>query len=178
MRGANDNPDNAGAPVFVASWLALSIPMIVVAVGYGAMLVWLAFTGQSGTSLARICRLALTFGVPVLAGHALLRMATIRVRPKKNAVSVHAGFPRSRAIEVPYGLIEEVSARRGPLGRLVSSGTLVLTLVDGGRLSVSDLADPSRVAQAVRDARENSRNGSAPSDSARIGGHAAMMTGA
>ena len=44
MRGANDNPDNAGAPAFVACWLALSIPMIVVAVGYGALLVWLACT--------------------------------------------------------------------------------------------------------------------------------------
>ena len=68
-----------GHCVWKASALALFLPGLVVAAGYGAFLLALVLSGKGEGALARVCLLVLVIVVPLLLAHAGLRLSTTQL---------------------------------------------------------------------------------------------------
>ncbi|QDZ01989.1 PH domain-containing protein [Nitratireductor mangrovi] len=149
MHGVNDNPEPRHGGPFVPSTLSLFLPTIVVVVGYGLLLSFLFAAGRGDGALARLCIVVLAIGGPFLIAHAVLRRFTISVAVMPRALYLHRGFPHSQPFEIPYALIDRVSVRRGLPGRIAGSGALVVTLANGRRVVVGDLAQPHAAARAI-----------------------------
>lgn len=147
MRGENDNPDQGEALEFGASRLAVFLPFLTVALGCGALLAGLAFSGNSGTAPAWLCVAALVLSLPLLAAHAVLRLLTVRVRALERSVQIRSGFPQARGGYIPYALIRDVSVSRR--SRLHSGGSLTLTLVDGTEVFVPDVSKADEAKRAI-----------------------------
>ena len=91
---------------------------------------------------ARLVIIVMAIGVPLLAAHAFLRYATIRLQVLASAVRYHPGWPRDLPVDMPFELIERVRVTRGLSGLIFGGGTLVMDLTTGARAAVADLADP------------------------------------
>lgn len=163
VRGHNDNSDPGAGP-FTASTAAIFLPTTVVFVGYVAAFVVLLLAGKADGALARLCVAVILVAVPLLGFHALLRRLTIRIAILPRALQVHAGFPRLGAIEVPLGAIVRVLVLRGPVGRLTDAGSVVIETVDGGRITVNDIALPSEVVAAITRVMGGGRPFGVPAD--------------
>lgn len=150
MRGDNDNPEEGAAPDFRASWLAVFLPTLVIALGSGALLVLLGLSGEWRTLPAWLCLAMLMVAVPVIAVHALLRVLTTRVRLLKDRARIHSGFPSSSGIDIPYELIKGTRVTERPAIRPRQSGTLVFLLMDGTEISVPDLFEADHANRAIR----------------------------
>jgi membrane protein YdbS with pleckstrin-like domain len=149
MRGDNDNPDvGAGGP-FLPSAIALFLPMILIVGGYTATFLALWLFGLGDGTLARLCLLVLALGGPFMAAHAVLRRFTIRIDVMPHAVYVHTGFPRKAPVEIPYALIGRLTLKRGPIGRLTGSGTLIFDVAGGTRIETADIARPGEALRAI-----------------------------
>ncbi|MCB1382096.1 MAG: hypothetical protein KDJ73_04030 [Notoacmeibacter sp.] len=141
MDGSNDNHGPvAGRAALGLSKLSLFLPVAVIAAGYGAVWLWLEVSGQGGTALARLCLAVLLVGVPLLAVHAALRLATFSMKVMVHAVHLQPGFPSAGTAEIPWSAIRHLEVRCGPGGWLTGAGTLVFHLTTGGRIAARGLA--------------------------------------
>jgi len=149
MRGDNDNPDVGAGGAFLPSTRAVFLPAILIVGGYAAAFAWLWLQGRGDGALARLCLLVLAVGGPFLLAHAVLRRFTVRIDVMPHAVYAHTGFPRKAPDEIPYALIRRLTLRRGPVGRLTGSGTLVFEIAGGTAIVVADLARPDQALRAI-----------------------------
>ncbi len=145
----NDNANPVGLAAFTPSTLALFLPTIVIAALYGGALLLLMHTGQLETALARLLILLVTLGVPLIAAHAFLRFVTIRLQPMVHAVFLNRGFPAAQSAEIPYERIASMEIKRGLIGMLTGSGSLILVLHDGKRLTAAALKDAAGARDAI-----------------------------
>lgn len=128
--------------VWRASPLALFLPALVVATGYGALLVALVLLGRGEGPLARICVLVITIVVPLLLAYAGLRFSTTRMTLRPAHLEVHPGFPARDPVLIAYPAITRVALRRGLSGWITGAGSLVIERDDGAPVIVSGLSGP------------------------------------
>ncbi|MEO0328161.1 MAG: PH domain-containing protein [Pseudomonadota bacterium] len=141
---------NSGVPLFVAHW-HIFVPTLIIAIVYSAAWLFLAYTGKSGTGLARLFIVVMAVGVPILAAHAFLRYQTIRLQINEGHVFCHPGWPKEFPIDVPFSVIESVVVRRGFSGRLFGGGTVIINLISGDNVIVADLANPENAKKIIED---------------------------
>lgn len=149
MRVANDNRRVGGAAVFQPSTLAVFLPVLAIAAGYGLFWAALWVSGRSHGTIAHLCVAVLVIATPMLAAHALLRALTLRVRVMPRAVLVHRGFPSGAEIALAYSDIASVHAMRGKTARFTGSGALVIDLIDRARITIGDLVGAERAAETI-----------------------------
>ena len=130
--------------IHTAHW-HIFVPTAVIATLYLCGLVFLWLLGRADGSLARLFIIVLTVAVPLLIIHALLRYNTSSVQLTDETVRYHRGWPARNPVELPYLMLESVSAKRGLSGLLFGGGTLVMKLRTGDRVSVPDLREPERI---------------------------------
>ena len=149
IRAENDNdevdPGSGNAMQFRPSWFALFLPTAVIAAGYAVALMGLQMLGKGEGALARLCIMVLALGVPLLLASAVLRFFTIRIQLLSDTIVIHQGFPRRNAREISYPLIRAVHVSQGIAGKWSESGALILELVTGQRVTISDMAEPDQV---------------------------------
>ncbi len=148
----NDNQIGIGhnaSDLFAVSLVSLFAPALVIAGGYGAVLVWLWASGSGGSALARLALAVMFVGVPLVVAHAALRAFTIQLKPLPHALLLSPGFPWAEAREIPYSVIERIAVIRGLGGRIAGSGTLVFHIAGGTRMSVCDLKHPQEAREAI-----------------------------
>lgn len=148
-RGLNDNTELAGGRLFAPAIGPLLVPAIVLSLVYGGMLGWLVMSGQGDSSAARLCIVTLA-ATPFLIAYAVLRRATTRLLVLPHGIHIEPGFPKSGAVEVPYGLIRSLEVKTGFGGRVAGSGTLVVRMANRQSAAVTDLADAEAAANAIR----------------------------
>jgi hypothetical protein len=133
---------------FRAHWSVFA-PTVLVGLIYGGLWVWLTVSGGGNGALARIAMLVLVIGVPILFVHAGLRFVTTRLRVGGTAVILRLGWPRRAPRRLRLRDIAGVAVKRGVIGRIVDTGTIILTRRNGERIVVPDIAGPDRVAEAM-----------------------------
>jgi hypothetical protein len=148
-----DSADFEVTPVhiFTARW-QLFLPTIAIALIYSAAWFYLYSEGQHDTSLARLYVIVLALGVPLLGAHAFLRFQTIRVQVLSRGIRYHPGWPRDLPVDLPYDLVERVRIKRGLIGWIIGSGTLVLDLTTGERAAIADLDKPGKARKEILEA--------------------------
>ncbi len=150
----------SGIPLFVSHW-HIFVPTLIIGILYSAAWGFLSMTGKADSGLARLFIVVMAVGVPLLAAHAFLRFQTIRLQISEadGQILCHPGWPRDLPICVPFNVIESVRVRRGLSGRLFGGGTVVLDLVTGGQVAVTDLAEPELARKRI----ETALKGQSPS---------------
>lgn len=128
--------------VWQASAMALFLPGLVVAGGYGALLAALIFGGSGEGALARVCLMVLVIVVPLLLAYAGLRLATTRLTLYAGHLEAHPGFPARDPVMVSYREVSGMLIRRGLSGWITGAGTLVIAQNNGAPVIVSGLSDP------------------------------------
>ena len=152
MDGSNDNHGpvpRQSREALRLSRLSLFLPTLVIAAGYGAVWLWLQASGQGTSALARLCLAVLLVGVPLLAAHAALRLATFSLKVMVHAVHLQQGFPSAGSAEIPWSAIRALEVRRGFGGWLTGAGTLVFHLTTGDRLAARGLRHPQEARAMV-----------------------------
>lgn len=144
------DPGGANAPLFRPSPSSLFLPTAVIAAGYAVALAVLHLSGKGDGALARLCSMVLALGVPLLLASATLRYFMVHVRLLTDTIIVHPGLPRRETREIAYSHIRTLHVSQGISGKLFNSGTLILELVTGERVSVGDLAEPQKIMSALR----------------------------
>lgn len=150
LRGENDNPDRGESATFAASRMSLALPVIVIALGYALLVGYLAVSARAEPRIGQVAVILLSVGVPFVLAYAVLRALTVRVQLLSHAVIIHSGFPRAGSTEIPYGLVIGTIVRRGLFERLAGAGTVTFELTDGTNLTVTDIAEPHRLAAELR----------------------------
>lgn len=140
--------ENARDHVYRARW-QLFLPTLAIAMLYGAAWIYLNNEGRSDSALARLSVIIMAVGVPVLAVHAFLRYQTIRLQLLPTFVRYHPGWPKDVPVDLPYELVEKVRVRRGVIGLLTGSGTLVLHLTTGEKVAIADLSNAGMARREV-----------------------------
>lgn len=138
-----------------ASAVALFLPALVVAAGYGALLFALVLADRENGPLARVCMIVLAIGVPLLLAHAGLRLSTTRLELHTAYLEAHPGFPARDPVTIPYAAVSRTTVRRGLSGWITGAGSLIIERENGLPVTVSGLSDPdAAVAEltAYRDA--------------------------
>ncbi|MDF1609659.1 hypothetical protein PZ897_15845 [Hoeflea sp. YIM 152468] len=143
-----------GRVVWQASPLALFLPGLVVAAGYGLLWLVLYVNGRDGGALARVCLLVLVVIVPFLFAHAGLRLSTTRLTLRGAHLEAHPGFPARDPVIVVYPAVTRLSLRRGLSGWITGAGSLRIERTDGAPVVVSGLADPQAVLAELSARRE------------------------
>ena len=147
--GENDNLAAPADHSLRASKVALFLPVAVIAAGYGLLLLWLWFTGELASGIARLAVIVLAFGLPMLLAHAALRYATISMQLQDGFVQARPGFPQRGTLNIPYTDIERIDIKRG-IARLVGNyGTLVVHLKNTDKVSICDLGDPEAICEEI-----------------------------
>lgn len=154
IRAENDNDGvNSGggnAPLFRPRPSSLFLPTAVIAAGYAVAFVALHWFGKGDSALARLCIMVLVLGVPLLLASATLRYFMVHVRLLTDTIIVHPGLPVREAREIAYSHIRNLHVSQGMSGKLSDSGTLILELVTGERVSVDGLAEPQKIMSAMQ----------------------------
>ena len=142
----NSKPDGPGVsrrqPAWRASALALFLPGLVVAGGYGVLWLYLHLDGRGEGPLARVCLLVLVIGVPCLLAYAGLRLSTTGLALRGAHLEAHPGFPARDPVSVAYAAVTGVSLKRGLSGWLTGAGSLVIERENAPPVVVAGLADP------------------------------------
>ncbi|SOE13828.1 hypothetical protein SAMN05877838_0952 [Hoeflea halophila] len=125
-----------------ASAAALFLPALVVAAGYGALLLALVLADRGNGPLARVCMIVLVIGVPLLLAHAGLRLSTTRLALHASYLEVHPGFPARDPVTIPYASVSRATVRRGLSGWITGAGSLVIERESGLPVIVSGLSSP------------------------------------
>ena len=126
-----------------ASALALFLPGLVIAAGYGALWTGLHVIGRGDGALARVCMLVVVIIVPSLLAYAGLRLATTRLTLRGAHLEAHPGFPARDPILVSYTDVTGLTVRRGLSGWITGAGSLVIERGDAVPVVVSGLSYPS-----------------------------------
>lgn len=128
--------------VWQASALALFLPALVVAAGYGALLIALVLGDRGNGPLARVCMIVVVIGVPLLLAYAGLRLSTTRLTLHAAYLEAHPGFPARDPVTIPYAAVSGLSVRGGLSGWITGAGSLVIDLENGPPVIVSGLSNP------------------------------------
>ncbi|MGJ8571336.1 MAG: hypothetical protein ACSHXI_11625 [Hoeflea sp.] len=122
--------------------MALFLPSLVVATGYGALLLTLVLSGRGDGALARICLMVLVIVVPLLLAYAGLRLSTTRLTLYAAHLEAHPGFPARDPVMINYPTVSGVSVRRGLSGWITGAGSLVIERGNGVPVIVPGLSSP------------------------------------
>lgn len=144
--------------VWRASALALFLPGVVVAAGYGALWIALYLNGRAEGALARVCLVVLVIIVPLLFAYAGLRLSTTRLTLRAAHLEVHPGFPARDPVIVTYPSVNGLSLRYGLSGWITGAGSLVIEREHGGPVVVSGLNRPDAALADLSARREAFRN--------------------
>ena len=125
-----------------ASAVALFLPALVVAAGYGTLLFALVLGDRGNGPLARVCMIVLVIGVPLLLAYAGLRLSTTRLTLHAAHLEAHPGFPARDPVAIPYAAVSRASVRRGLSGWITGAGSLVIERENGLPVTVSGLSSP------------------------------------
>jgi hypothetical protein len=128
--------------VWRASPLALLLPGLVVAAGYGALWIWLSANDRGDGPLARVCLMVLVIVVPSLLAYAGLRLATMRLTLRGAHLEAHPGFPARDPVVLTYAGVTGLSLRRGLSGWITGAGSLVIARETGAPVVISGLKNP------------------------------------
>lgn len=134
-----------------ASAVALFLPGLIIAAGYGLLYFGLSASGRGGGVLARISLIVLLVGVPLILAHAGLRLSTISLVLKGAHLEAHPGIPAGDPVQVAYRDIRAVSVKRGLSGRLTGAGSLVISTARKKPVVLSGLQDPDSALASVRE---------------------------
>lgn len=146
----NDKEGNGAATDhFRPSVVALILPTVLIALGYGALWLWLYFSGREDTALARICMFVLLLGVPLLVAYCLLRFATLGIKIYNKHLRVHSGFPSRDPVDIPFAFVESAQIEYGLVGRLTGAGSIKINLSAGRPIAVAGLKDPIQVKSRI-----------------------------
>ncbi|WP_152599724.1 hypothetical protein [Hoeflea sp. BAL378] len=132
-----------------ASALALFLPTVVVAVGYGGLWLSLYMAGRGEGAIARVCLVVLVIGVPCLLAYAGLRLSTTRLALRGAHLEAHPGFPVRDPVVVAYSAVTGLALRRGLSGWITGAGSLVIERDREAPLVVPGLANPDSALAAV-----------------------------
>tara|TARA_R110002020_G_scaffold35195_4_gene106318 strand:+ start:4066 stop:4581 length:516 start_codon:yes stop_codon:yes gene_type:complete len=132
-----------------ASALALFLPTVVVAAGYGGLWLALSLAGRGNGAFARVCLMVLVIGVPCLLAYAGLRLSTTRLALRGAHLEAHPGFPVRDPVIVAYAAVSGLSLRRGLSGWITGAGSLVIERDTQAPLVVPGLANPDAALAAV-----------------------------
>jgi len=143
-----------GHCVWKASALALFLPGLVVAAGYGAFLLALVLSGKGEGALARVCLLVLVIVVPLLLAHAGLRLSTTQLTLHPARLEAHPGFPARDPEVISYAAVTGLSLRRGLSGWITGAGSLVIERGAGVPVIVSGLSSPDAALASLTARRE------------------------
>lgn len=142
-----NQPDPAAAggsfrqSVWRASAIALLLPGIVVALGYGGLWLHLSQSGRGEENLARVSLLVLVIGVPCLMAYAGLRLSTLRLTARGAHMEVHTGFPARDPVIVAYPSVTRLGVKHGLSGWLTGAGSLIIERDNCAPLIVAGLCD-------------------------------------
>ncbi len=128
--------------VWGASALALFLPGLVVAAGYGALWISLYLNDRGEGALARVCLMVVVIIVPLLFAYAGLRLSTTRLTLRGAHLEVHPGFPARDPVIVSYPAVTGLSLRHGLSGWITGAGSLVIEREHGVPVVVSGLTSP------------------------------------
>lgn len=128
--------------VWRASPLALFLPALVIAAGYGALWIWLSVNGRGEGALARVCLVVLAIVVPSLLAYAGLRLSTMGLTLRGAHLEAHPGFPARDPVIMTYAGVAGLSLRRGLSGWITGAGSLVIERDNGAPLFISGLKSP------------------------------------
>jgi len=125
-----------------ANAIALFLPGLAVAVGYGGLWLVLYLNGRGAGPLARISLMVLVIGVPLLLAHAGLRLSTTRLTLRGAHLEAHPGFPSRDPVIVAYPAVTGLSLRRGLSGWITGAGSLVIERENGAPVIIPGLSHP------------------------------------
>ncbi len=128
--------------VWRGSVLALLLPGLVIAAGYGALWIWLFVNDRGGGALARVCLMVLVLVVPSLLAYAGLRLSTMRLTLRGAHLEAHPGFPARDPVIMAYAAVTGLSLRRGLSGWITGAGSLVIERDNGAPVVISGLKSP------------------------------------
>ena len=134
--------------------MALFLPSLVVASGYGALLLTLVFSGRGDGALARICLMVVVIVVPLLLAYAGLRLSTTRLTLHVTHLEAHPGFPARDPVMISYSTVSGLSLRRGLSGWITGAGSLVIERDNGVPVIVPGLANPDAALAGLTACRE------------------------
>lgn len=143
-------PTNSKKSIHRADWRVF-VPTLIILLAYSAGLLVLWSKGMQDTALFRMFGLVTAIGVPLLAAHAFLRYATIRVQILPKTLRFHSGWPKDTPHEIPRKLITDISVRRGIFGIVFGGGTLAIQTSTGNHVEIADLANPQKILDEYRD---------------------------
>lgn len=146
--------DSSAPPVLSRAHWTIYLPSLVVAAIWTGVYVW-ADTREPPLAAIRSIALAIeAVVVPLLLLHAFLRARTLRVAVAGDRLDAQWGFPWRRALLVPLQNVAGAAVRPAVAQRVFGGGALALTLRDGKRYLIADLAQPEIVARAITAHRE------------------------
>lgn len=151
--------------VWRASPLALCLPGLVIAAGYGALWIWLSVNGRGEGALARVCLMVLVIVVPSLLAYAGLRLSTMRLTLRGAHLEAHPGFPARDPVILTYAGVTGLSLRRGLSGWITGAGSLVIERDSGPPVVISGLKNPDA---ALADLAARSKAFSKPDGADRL----------
>ncbi|AKH99456.1 hypothetical protein IMCC20628_00732 [Hoeflea sp. IMCC20628] len=125
-----------------ANAIALFLPGLAVAAGYGGLWLVLYLDGRGAGALARVSLMVLVIGVPLLLAHAGLRLSTTRLTLRGTHLEAHPGFPSRDPVIVAYPAVTRLSLRRGLSGWITGAGSLVIERENGAPVIIPGLSHP------------------------------------
>lgn len=145
-----DGEDDAILPLADtrAHW-SLFLPAAAVALVYGLTMVLLGATGKGQGELARLVQLVFVLAPPLLLAHAFLRYYSTGLAVTEEHVLTARGWPRRMGEQVALADVTAIEIVSTRLQRRLGAGRVRLTLKDGGRITVNDLARPEPVVEAI-----------------------------
>jgi len=146
LQNAAQSPDDTVR--FKAHW-TIFLPALIVALLYGGLWLFLLVLGKSDTALARILQLVLFLVVPVLLVRAYLRFASFGLLIGRHALTYRRGWIRPGWHRLQMNALTGVRASANPLGRLLGGGALIITRLDGGDITLYDVAFPEDAARQI-----------------------------
>jgi hypothetical protein len=125
------------------------LPVAVIAVLYGVLWLALLAIGRGDTALARALLLVVVIAVPVLLARAWMRFVSLELRVSPERLAYRDRWLRPEWREVALVSVTGVRTVYGPAGRALGGGALIISLDDGSRIRLADIADLEEAARRI-----------------------------
>ena len=132
-----------------AHW-SIFLPTGIVAILYAGAWGILKLAGYGDGDLGRLVFIVIVVAPPLLVVQAFLRYYSIGLALTGHHVLLVKGWPRTSGRQVGLGDVAIVDVTSGILGKWLGVGSVHLLLRNGQRVGVSDLAEPERIAEKIR----------------------------
>lgn len=133
---------------FKAHW-TIFLPVLIVALLYGAVWVFLLLAGKGDTALAKVMLLVLLLVVPVLLVRAYLRFMSFGLLVGRHALTYRRGWLRPRWHRLRLDALSGARASLGPFNRLLGGGAVVLARFDDRPIRLLDVESPEEAARTI-----------------------------